>query len=163
MAKLQEIFRKVDDSAPGKASLMENIFFTIAQVATGVEDPRGFNAAEYVKAIIDISKSLLSGRDVTENERSLQLGWESLTSSSSIAQAITRAMVTGDAKGLIAGLRSKKADIKKLTSSLQRKLQDWGDTAKLDTGVGDAEIERSFARQKTQPKLQACRTWGQEL
>jgi hypothetical protein len=160
MAKLQEIFRKVDDSAPGKASLMENIFFTIAQVATGVEDPRGFNAAEYVKAIIDISKSLLSGRDVTETERSLQLGWESVTSSSSIAQAITRAMVTGDVKGLIAGLRSKKADIKKLTSSLQRKLQDWGDTAKLDTGVGDAEIERSFARQKNTAKAAGMQNMG---
>ena len=69
-------------------------------------------------------------------------------------------MATRDVKGLIAGLRSKKVDLKKMLSSLQEKTKDWTKTAKLDAGVGKAEIERSIAKQKKTAKDAGMQNMG---
>jgi hypothetical protein len=160
MAELEELFRKVDDSAPGKSSLIENLVYTVAKVATGIEDPRGFNMVEYAQAMLDVAGSMVTDRDVGENVKSLALALETVTSSSSIAQSLARAIATEDLKGLVAGLRSKNIDIKKLQSSIQEKLKEWTTTAKLDAGVGKAAIDRSIAKQKKTAKDAGMQNMG---
>ena len=160
MAELEELFRKVDDSAPGKSSLIENLVYTVAKVATGIEDPRGFNMVEYAQAMLDVAGSMVTDRDVGENVKSLALALETVTSSSSIAQSLARAIATEDLKGLVAGLRSKNVDIKKLQSSIQEKLKEWTTTAKLDAGVGKAAIDRSIAKQKKTAKDAGMQNMG---
>ena len=145
--RLEEIFNKINDAAPGKASIASSILFSLLGLNSKA---RGADAASYVNSFMEAFKA----KDFSEvQKQSLNNAFEVLSGSGTMGQVLARLVQTGDVgSALSAIVRSKKMNVKKLLTNITRHKAAWGDVVKGDMGVGDNAIEQLRKKQKDSAK-----------
>ena len=148
--RLEEIFNKMNDAAPGKASITASILFSLLGLNAKA---RGADAASYVNSLMEAFKA----KDFSEvQKQSLNNAFEVLSGSGTMGQVLARLVQTGDVgSALSAIVRSKKMNVKKLLTNITRHKAAWGDVVKGDMGVGDNAIEQLRKEQKDSAKKAA--------